>query len=213
MGVNAHVDVLKTVPDFSEYRDVLRRVERDDNVLAAGPFIFLECYISSAGQAPVSVALKGVDPQRVAKILDLSAYMKIGKISDLSNGEPPPIILGETLAKKLKVDAGDRVTVTLATLDGQQQAREYPFRVSGAFYIGFAEYDERLAFTSLAAAQLIANRGDQVLGIEIKIKDIHQSARVARAIEQALGGSPYQAMDWYELNRQLFMAMFGERRP
>ncbi len=213
VGVNAHVDILKAASEFSEYRDVLRRVERDNNVVAAEPFIFLEVFISSAGKPPLSFALKGVDPQRVARVLDLGAYMKTGKISDLSDGEPPTIVLGDVLANRLAVRAGDRVTVTMPSLDAQQQAREYPFRVTGTFHVGFAEYDERLAFTALAAAQRVANRGDQVMGIELKLKDIDQSAQVARALEQALGGSPYQVMDWYELNRQFFTAMFGERRP
>jgi lipoprotein-releasing system permease protein len=212
VGVNAHVVVLKTVPDFPEYRDVLQRVEREDNVVAAEPFIFFEGYISSAGQPPVSLALKGVDPQRIAKVLDLSAYLKTGKLTDLSNGEPPAILLGGVLAKKLGVRAGDRVTVTVPPLDAQQQTREYPLRVTGTFHFGFEEYDERLAFISLAAAQRLANRGDQVLGIELKIKDMNQAAQVARAIEKTLGGSPYHAIDWYELNQQLFINM-GVRKP
>jgi ABC-type lipoprotein release transport system permease subunit len=70
-------------------------------------------------------------------------------------------------------------------------------------------YDEHLAFASLAAGQQIVDRGDQVMGVEVNVKDIDRSDEVARAIEGALGGAPYQVMDWFELNRGLF----GGRRP
>ena len=214
--MNAHVDVLKTVSDFAEYRDVLGVVEHTENVVAAEPFIFVELYIASASHAPIGVALKGVDPKRVASVLDLGAHMKVGKIGDLATGELPSLILGDVLAQTLEVGAGDRVTLTLPQIDPKQKTEpqhEHVFRVTGTFHIGFDEYDERLTFASLAAVQNLVNRGDQVMGIELKVKDIEQSDKVARSIEHALGGSPYRVMDWYELNRSLFTTLFGERRP
>lgn len=36
---------------------------------------------------------------------------------------------------------------------------------------------------------------------------------LAKTIETALGGPPYQAMDWYELNKNLFTRLYGDRRP
>lgn len=44
----------------------------------------------------------------------------------------------------------------------------------------------------------MVNRGDQVMGIELEVKDIDQSGKVVQAIANALGGSPYAVMDWYE---------------
>jgi lipoprotein-releasing system permease protein len=216
VGVNAHVIVLKDVPEFAEYRDVLSMVERREGVVAAEPFVFVEVLIASAGHAPTGVAVKGVDPQRVASVLDLAAHLKAGKIQDLAHGEPPALIIGDVLARALGVRIGDRVTMTFPQVDTQQMgqpAHEYPFRVTGTFHVGFEEYDERLAYTSLAAAQNLVDRGDQVMGIELKLKDIDRSAEVAQAIEHALGGKPYHVMDWYELNRNLFRTLFGERRP
>ena len=45
------------------------------------------------------------------------------------------------------------------------------------------------------------------------VNDLAHSADIAKTIEQALGGPPYQAQDWYELNSKLFHAMYGDRRP
>jgi lipoprotein-releasing system permease protein len=75
------------------------------------------------------------------------------------------------------------------------------------FYSGFDEYDRRLMYTSLADAQDMNGRGDQVMGVELKVKDVDRAEDIARRLEKALGGPPYQVQDWYELNHNLFMAL------
>jgi lipoprotein-releasing system permease protein len=214
-AVNSHAVVLKSVVEFAEYRDVLGVVEHTENVVSAEPFIFVEVNIASVGHEPIGVALKGVDPQRVAGVLDLGTHLKVGKLADLATGEPPAILLGDVLATTLAVRPGDRVTVLRPQIGSAPKAEpthEYVFRVAGTFHIGFDEYDDRLAFASLAAVQKVVDRGDEVMGIEFKVKDIAQSDKVARALETKLG-SPYRVMDWYELNKRLFTTLFGDRRP
>ena len=216
LGVNAHVAILKTVSEVAEYRDVLAVVERMETVVAAEPFIFVEGMLAGASGAPIAIALKGVDPQRVGKVLDLGANMKTGKLDDLAAGGEPAIILGDVLAGKLGVRIGDRVTFGRPEIPAQptnEPAVTVAFRVAGTFHVGFDEYDERLGYCSLAAAQTVMNRGDHVMGVELKVKDIDRAAMVADVLEKTLGGPPYRAIDWYELNRELFTTLFGERRP
>lgn len=215
-GVNAHVIVLKSVLEFAEYRDVLALAERTSGVVAAEPFIFAEVEISSARNSRVSAALKAVDPSRVGRVLTIGQHMKAGSLDSLAKGDPPSIVLGDVLARTLDVKLGDQVTVTVPPLPEAADAgagKQQVFRVTGTFHMDFDEYDERLTLASLPAVQAMLGRGDQVMGIEMVVKDLDKSAEVAAAIEQALGGPPYKALDWYELNRELFVALFGERRP
>jgi lipoprotein-releasing system permease protein len=211
-GVNAHVIVLKSTSSFAEYRDVLSVVEKTAGVAAAEPFIFMELNIASANHASIGLALKAVDPKRVERVLALASNMRVGKVASLASGEPPPIILGDDLAKKLAVKLGDEVTLTPAP-EAETKFEAKVFRVVGTFHVDFDEYDEKLGYVSLAAAQAMLGRGDQVMGIELTVKDLDKSAAIARAIEDAIGGPPYAVMDWYELNRDLFTALYGDRRP
>jgi lipoprotein-releasing system permease protein len=209
--VNGHVIILKSFANFSEYRTVASTVESIDGVVAAEPFVFRELVIASAGHAPVGCALKGVDPQGVTRVLDLGAMFKVGKPQDLAQREPPAIILGEALASALQVHAGDSVVVTTVPrpeLD-DPTAREARFQVTGILHTEVDQYDQRLALVSLGAAQQLVDRGDQVVGLEIRVRDINRSDEVVRAITDALGGSPYEVTDWFELNKDLF----GDRRP
>ena len=214
------MDVLKNVSTFAEYRDVLNTVERTEGVVAAEPFAYAEVLAASASHAPIAIRVKGVDPQRVGRVLDLSAHMTVGKIQDLASGNPPAIILGNELADTLRVRAGDLVTLksqvgagiaAASQIDGPP--REHQFRIAGILHIGFDVFDQEQAYASLTAVQKILNHGDDVMGIEVKVKAIDQSAMVARVIDHTLGGPPYVVIDWYERNRKLFTKLFGELRP
>jgi lipoprotein-releasing system permease protein len=123
--------------------------------------------------------------------------------------------MGKELAHKLKVKVGDAVTVVvpLSNIDFDtwrakaSAPRTKKFRVKGIFYSGFDEYDRRLMYTSLRDTQDLVGRGDQVMGVELKVKDVDRASKIAKKLEAALGGPPYTVQDWYDLNHNLFTAL------
>jgi lipoprotein-releasing system permease protein len=127
----------------------------------------------------------------------------------------PPIIMGKELAHKLKAKLGDTVTVVvpLSNIDFDtwraktSAPRTRKFTVTGIFYSGFDEYDRRLMYASLTEAEELQGRGDQVMGVELKVRDVERAEAIAHKLERALGGPPYQVQDWYELNHNLFTAL------
>jgi lipoprotein-releasing system permease protein len=220
LGVNAHVIVLKSQATFAEYRDVMKTArEIDPDVLAVQPFIFAEMLVTRGKGQLSGVAIKGIDPQLVGGVLDLKRHMIEGSVESLAEeprpGAPPPIIMGKELAHKLKAKLGDDVTVVvpLSNLDfdtwraKSSAPRTRRFRVTGIFYSGFDEYDRRLMYASLADTQELVGRGDQVMGVEMKVKDVDRAEEIADKLEEKLGGPPYQVQDWYELNHNLFTAL------
>jgi lipoprotein-releasing system permease protein len=211
LAVNAHVIVLKSTTTFAEYRDVLALAERTPGVVAAEAFLFSELVIAKPGKPDVGIAIKGVDPTRVGRVLAIGPRMTEGTLDSLGvKGEPPPMVIGDDLARKLDVRVGD--TVMVSSPEGAAvKLGPNRFRVSGLFHMDFDEYDERLTLVPLSAMQTMIGRGDQVMGIEMTVKDLAHSDELAKALEKALGGPPYRAMDWYELNTKLFQAMYGGR--
>jgi lipoprotein-releasing system permease protein len=220
LGVNAHVIVLKSQATFAEYRDVMKTAQEiDRDVLAVQPFIFAEMLVTRGKGQLSGVAIKGIDPSLVGAVLDLKKHMAEGSVESLA-AEPqpgvlPPIIMGKELAHKLKAKVGDDVTVVvpLSNIDfdtwraKSSAPRTRRFRVTGIFYSGFDEYDRRLMYTSLADTQELVGRGDQVMGVEMKVKDVDRAEEIADKLEDKLGGPPYQVQDWYELNHNLFTAL------
>ena len=220
LGVNAHVIVLKSQATFAEYRDVMKTArEIDDDVLAVQPFIFAEMLVTRGKGELSGVAIKGVDPKLFKSVLDLDKHMIQGTADSLAEepkpGVLPPVIMGKELAHKIKAKLGDEVTVVvpLSNIDfdtwraKSSAPRTRKFRVTGIFYSGFDEYDRRLMYTSLKDTQELVGREDQVMGVEMKVRDVEKAEDIAERLEKALGGPPYQVQDWYELNHNLFTAL------
>jgi lipoprotein-releasing system permease protein len=232
LGVNAHVIVLKSQATFAEYHDVMQTAMKiDPDVLAVQPFIFAEMLVTRGKGELSGVAIKGIDPKLVKGVLDLDKHMIApGTVDSLAapcehegidiTGEKickddPPIIMGKELAHKLKAKVGDIVTVVvpLSNIDFDtwrakaSAPRTKKFKVTGIFYSGFDEYDRRLMYTALKDTQDLVGRGDQVMGVEMKVKDVDRAEEIAGKLEKALGGPPYQVQDWYELNHNLFTAL------
>jgi lipoprotein-releasing system permease protein len=225
LGVNAHITITKTTNDFVEYEEVERIARQlDPEVIAVQPFVFVEMLITR-GKGDVSgVAIKGVDPARVSQVLDLYQHMTEGSAAALAvvprPGEPPPIIIGKVLARKIKARVGDELTVVnpLSNVDTQNWSstgaapRSKTFRIAGVFYSGFDEYDRRVLYIPLQdSMELFFNNQDrdkkkQVQGIELKLADVERAGEISRKLEQKLGGA-YIIQPWDELNRNLFTAL------
>ena len=134
LGVNAHVLILKYGLDFSEYREVVDHAEELPEVVGAAPFVIHEMMLAK-GDRLSGVLVKGVDPERLGRVLDLPAQMKHGSLEGLRlPGREPPIRdasqqrelldgeedldaylrgLSEPLTPALKQDAAAAVLVSL----------------------------------------------------------------------------------------------------
>ena len=223
LGVNAHVLVMK-YGVFTEYKDVLKRVEKLPGVKGVAPFVISEMMIAKEG-AISGVLVKGVDPKRLPMVMDLPRYLVEGTIDGLSapsdgSGDDaarslPGVIIGRTLARSLKAKINDRLRITTPligmdlSLFGAQPdgPRSLDFRVSGIFYSGFLEYDTKLVYIDLKEAQRFFDRGDAVVGLEITLHQIDRAKALAQDLLRDLGGAPYHTLDWEELNHNLFTAL------
>lgn len=224
LGVNAHVIIMKSSTDFAEYRDVMEVAQKiDPDVVAVQPFMFLEL-LATTGDGRISgVAVKGVDPNLVDQVLDIRKHMSEGDLSSLKfvagPDELPNIIVGKELARKLRITVGSTVTIVvpLSNVDFETwrskaaAPKTRRFRVSGIFYSGFEEYDRRLMYTSLADTQALIGRGDRVMGVELKVKDVGRASAIAAKLRKELGEPPFQVQDWYELNHNLFKALTTQK--
>jgi len=220
LGVNAHVLVMKNTNDFDDYREKEEiAMSIDEDVLAVQPFVFVEMLVTRGKGELAGVAIKGIDPDRVKGVLDLHKHMVEGTVETLAerpvDGSPPPIIMGQELAKKINASVGDIVTVVspLSHIDVNRWVptgkapKTMRFRVSGIFYAGFDEYDRRLMYVNLHDAQDLLEQGDVVMGIEMRVRDVGRAKEIADKLDERLGGAPYLVQDWRELNKNLFTAL------
>jgi lipoprotein-releasing system permease protein len=220
LGVTSHVVISRFDGNISKYQEVKAKVEEVAGVNAATPFIYTQVMISSR-KAISGAVLRGIEPKTAGKVINLPKNLRAGSLEELeaenkSEGlrSTPGIILGNELARNIGAARGEPVTVIspLGRLTPLGRVpRSQTFRVAGIFDSGMYEYDSTIAYVSLWTAQRFLGIGDRVTGIEVRVDEIYEADRVARAIGEALDGYPYWSRDWMRMNKNLFSALKLEK--
>ncbi|MBI5070095.1 MAG: ABC transporter permease [Deltaproteobacteria bacterium] len=234
LGARSHGVVLKYGDnDFTEWREVRDRVLSVPGIAGATPFVYSEVMLSADRQLAGAI-LEGVDPATVGTVLDLARNVRQGDLAWLDHperiplprgtggAEAPParaevlpgLVIGQELARSLRVFVGDVVNVISPLGDlgpAGPQPRSRAFRVAAIFYCGMYEYDSKFAYLGLADAQRFLATGDSVTGLELRVKDLDSARPVVRRVLAHLEGYPYRVKDWGELNRNLFAALNMEK--
>jgi lipoprotein-releasing system permease protein len=115
LGVNAHVLVLKYGLSFEEYRDVVARAEQMPEVVGAAPFNITEMMLVK-GDRLSGVLIKGVDPERMPKVLDLPSQMIAGSLEGMRLPDARPATRPEELQADVRPEDRDDLDAFLAKL-------------------------------------------------------------------------------------------------
>ncbi len=213
LGANAHIMLLSGyAPAFDDIEPILANVRQIEHVLDAHPFLYTESMISSANGVK-GLVLRGVST--TGEPISLLKELVAGDISDLDQESVTQgIIIGDELAKNLKLNVGSRVN--LLSPSGQSSAAGFtpkltPFKVVGIFDAGMYEYDSTLAFVSLEAAQdfLGIPRG-RISGIEVITSKPQIASQIAQEIDKVIPAEIY-TRDWTEMNANMFAALTLEK--
>jgi lipoprotein-releasing system permease protein len=150
-------------------------------------------------------------PQEEPKVSDIAAQIQKGKFDDLKPGEFN-IVLGNELARALRVRVGDRVT--LITPRGQLTPSGVlpelkQFTVVGIFSAGHFEYDSTLALIHMDDAMQVFKR-DAPSGLRIRIADMQRAPQVAMDLSRMLTGN-LLIRDWSRQNRNWFAAVQSQK--
>lgn len=209
LGITSHIIVIRQGGGFSDYRNAITRIEKQNGVDAAMPYIYTQGMLRSAkGMSPAVV--RGIDSERAEKVIPcLKAEGALKKMSVPS--DMPGIILGDELAKILNLKTGDIVSLITENA-GSSSLNQMPqmnrFRVIGLFHSGIYEYDKNLSYIHIRDAQKVLKVTDVVSGIDVRVKDqyMDHSGEIADKIMGELG-SPYWASDWKKMNRNIFISL------
>src|SRR5262249_41753868 len=142
LGVNGHIIVMRWGADFKDYRDIEQQLMAMPGVAGAAPVVFDEMQ-AAHGTTQSSVHLVGTDPVESGRVLSVNAQMIEGSVAALEKADGG-IIIGTSLATKLRVKMGDTVKVMskLSSMDtsmlgkGARLPKSGDFKVVGIFYCG-----------------------------------------------------------------------------
>ncbi|MBD3368161.1 MAG: lipoprotein-releasing ABC transporter permease subunit [Candidatus Eisenbacteria bacterium] len=217
IGINAHVILLRYGSDpIRDYQGVTERLAAVDGVVAASPFTYSKAILKGPGSSD-GVVVRGIDVALESEVTDFDANVE-PRIETLEapGGATPKIVLGDELAERVRATVGDTVAISspfdyrVTPMGIMPSVRS--FEVAALYNSGMFEYDQMLVYIDLANAQSLFRLGDGVTGVSARIDDPYEAPSVARSAVEALGGFPYRANNWIELNRNLFTWMRTERK-
>lgn len=212
LGVAAHVLVEGPEERLPAWEAVVQRVKGQAGVLAAAPYVNAQGLLSGERTVQGSV-IRGVLPDREDAVADLGRRMVAGRLDALRPGEFG-IVLGAELARDLGARLQDKVTVIAP--QGQVTAagvlpRVKQFRVVGVFEVGMYEFDAGLALVHLADAQKLYRMGEDVTGVRLRLADLFEAPRVARALTPLMPAGVVVS-DWSRSHGNFFRAVQIEKR-
>ncbi len=211
LGMTSHASVLKLGQPLHHWQGVAEVIQHHPRILGMAPFVRAEAMLTHEGNVH-GVIVQGILPDREPQVSIVGERMETGHLSTL---EPQSynIILGEGLAKTLRVRVGDKVTL-VAPQPNVTPAGVLPrlkrFTLSGIFKIGMHEYDMGLAFIHMEDAMRLFRTGEGVTGIRLKLDDMFAAPRLSREIIRMLPGD-YGVVDWTQYHVNFFRALKTEK--
>ncbi len=214
LGANAHIILRDYRGAIRDYPKALETLKTEPDVISAAPFVLGQVMVTYEKRAH-GVFIRGIDPSIEAETTEILSHITRGGLDLLVTDQPkaPGIILGKELASTLGVTVGDTVNIVsplgeIGPLGMLPKIRQ--FKVSGIFEIGMFEYDANLVLTTIPAAQEFFGMKDEISGIEVKIRDVYAAPEVKKRLQERLG-MPFYAMDWMQMNKNLFSALKLEK--
>ncbi len=174
----AHTDYFKKEEESSmelglaNYQALAKQIKADDAVRYVIPRINFSGLISNGDKSTIFMG-SGVDAQYEFKVK--GPFLKIDSGSTLSRREShdnPMVMLGSGLAKSLKANTGDSLTLLSTTVEGGLNALDVI--VQGIFSTGTPEIDKRAIIVTLNTAQSLLNT-QKVSSMAVHLRETEQT--------------------------------------
>ncbi|MEH6528606.1 MAG: lipoprotein-releasing ABC transporter permease subunit [Porticoccus sp.] len=204
LGAVPHIRLFKDggVEDIPALMEVL---EAQENVRATMPFNQVEGMLTSRGKtAPVEVL--GVDGALSDEFI--GQFVAPELLATFQVNEKT-LLLAKGVAEKLMVEVGDRVTLLVPRVGGQESRQIAPtisaFTVAGVFET-HTTLDQSLALAQLERVGVLAGTGGRPQGIQVKLNDIFQVRETGFELLRVLAPG-YRFSDWIQTHGNLYQAI------
>lgn len=198
-----HVQVVR--PDYfrrgiaDPYAFLLPGQSPDQALVEATPgFVSLAPRLAFSGllshdEATVAFIGEGVDPQRERQ---LSTSITILAGRDLASAEERATVLGEGLARSMKLQPGDTVVLLATAANGGASAVEV--KVAGIFATTSREYDERALRLPISVARKLM-KVDGATSWVVLLERTEQTQAASEYLKRVLDPTAFEVVRWIEL--------------
>lgn len=211
LSVLSHVEVVHITGSIPDWKALSETILTEKHAVACAPYVAGQGLLNRRGNLR-GIALRGIDPTYEPQVSDVAKTLGESTLSALKAGDFG-VILGRDLARLLRVNVGDKVTLIVAkgnTTPAGFVPRMKQMTVKGLFQSGHYEFDSTLVFTHIDDAAALFRTGGPT-GIRVKLDDINLAPSVTQHLLMTLPAD-YYATDWTRQNRTWFAAVQVEKR-
>lgn len=211
LSVLSHVEVVHITGSIPDWKALSETILTEKHTVACAPYVAGQGLLNRCGNLR-GIALRGIDPTYEPQVSDVAKTLGESTLSALKAGDFG-VILGRDLARLLRVNVGDKVTLIVAkgnTTPAGFVPRMKQMTVKGLFQSGHYEFDSTLVFTHIDDAAALFRTGGPT-GIRVKLDDINLAPTVTQHLLMKLPAD-YYATDWTRQNRTWFAAVQVEKR-
>ena len=199
-GYNDEQKMRQTVPDIVPLASTLR-MELDSATIAARGWTFA---LASSEDRTYGVAIYGVEPEFEANVSNIPGLVSQGRF--LAGNDALEIVIGSVLARNLRVDVGDELTLMGSARDGSFAAAVVD--VVGIFDSGVKDLDRSIAEIPLGLFQdtfFMEGAGHQITIVGDTLGDVPLLQTEVQALLPV--GSDLVVLDWDKLQPGLKQAI------
>src|SRR5918995_2950168 len=210
LSLSSHARVIakegSPVPEWSVARG---RIASVTGVAGVAPYAELQVLAMRMPET-MPVSLRGIDPSSEATVTDVARAVTEGRLADLTSGSGR-VIVGEIIAERLGVAAGDPITLLIPTNadNGAPVPKLRAFTIAGVFEVGLQEHDGTLLFAHLDDVRSLAP-GAAGEGLRVRFSDVLAAPELARNIARALPPG-LEVIDWTREHANYFRAIRIEK--
>jgi lipoprotein-releasing system permease protein len=176
-----------------QWQQVLAAIRTTPGVVATSPMA-VGAGLAARGNAVKSIVLMGIEPATFDEVIPVRGKLVAGDY-DVSGAS---VVVGRELADDLGVGVGDRLRISAAT------GRDESFTIGGVVELGVREVDQRWVLAALRPVQTLLDLQGGVSTIEVRVAEVFDAERIARAIAARTG---LAADSWMAINAQLLVGL------
>lgn len=173
-------------------QEMMEKLEKNPAITGISPRVNTLGMASSASGS-FGVDIYGVNPEKEKKVLTLYKHITRGKY--LEGIRKNPVVIGEKLAKRLKLKLRSRMVLQFQDMEGEIVAGA--FRVTGIYHLSNARFEESHVFVRDKDLQrLIGNKTaiHQIIG---KTRDFRDASAIVQPLKGRFGKNQIQS--WEEV--------------
>lgn len=205
-----HITLSAAKGRIAKWEELTQKLSHYPDIVGTSPYILGQAMVSTPDSVQ-GVLVKGIEPQVNDQVTKLQDHLIEGELNNLNAGEYG-IVLGKDLALKLGLKLNDKVSLIIPEILSSPvgvSPRIKRFKVVGIFKINYF-YDNSHAFVHLKDAEKLYRMGNEVSGIQIKIKDELEAPQIVKKLRKGFSHT-LDFYDWTHENESFFQAIKMEK--